>query len=172
MHVAIAEAGTTPIAPQADVDAQKELFAIAWLQYPDDPFKAGLAVFPGEAGLAMNAAQSWVMDPVVLAKKAAVITEVGEESFLPTKVDLARAVWDLARNDKCANEEKIKAYKLYGEIRGFIQGPNSKVQHNLSIDLGEIVNKMDAAFAKSRKDRGVIDAKEVLPLTKQAVANG
>ena len=152
--------------------AQKELFAIAWLQNPTDPFKAALSVFPGEVGVAISIANTWVNDPVVLAKKAEVVDELGDENFLPNKSDLARAVWDLAASDRAATEDKIKAYKLYGEIRGFIQGPTTKVNHNVTADFGDIVARMDAAFRKSRADRGLLDMKEVLPIASKAVGNG
>ena len=54
----------------------------------------------------------------------------GEEYFLPTKADLARKVWALANTDNLSTNDKLKAYRLYADVRGFIEKGAGVVVNN------------------------------------------
>lgn len=98
----------------------KDLFAVALLRTPDDPFKAACAVFGLDTGRALRASAEWVNDMYVLAKQAELLELHGEDFFMPTKLTLARRVFELAESANIDKKDKIKAYELYGNIMGFI----------------------------------------------------
>ncbi len=116
----------------------KEKFAEELLRNPGDPFKAGLAVFGMNTGRAMQAAQQWATDPYVMEYKDKLLEERGVRSFLPTKEDLAREIIDFARAIGCP-EDKIKAFRLYGEVMGFIEKPAVNVNNNTNIQQNSVM---------------------------------
>ena len=102
---------------------QKDDFAAEWIR-SNDPFKAAIVVFgPDNAGRALQASVEWTRDAYVIAKRAELLEEVGEEAFLPTKADLARKVLEVHENSR-APEDKLKALELYGKLMGFIAKEN------------------------------------------------
>lgn len=112
----------------------KRRFAELILKTPGDPFPSALAIFPDNIQRAMHAAMQWPNDPEVLNILSELKGDVGEMGFLPTKADLGRLVWDMANNKSIETEDRLKAAKLYAEIRGFVekpaQGPNVVVNQN------------------------------------------
>jgi hypothetical protein len=94
-------------------------------------FKAALVVFGKETGQALRIANEWVYDPEVLAEQERLKEEKGVMSFLPTKSDLAKAVWDKAREEYVATEDFTKLMRLYAEIMSFIEKPGLNVTNNV-----------------------------------------
>lgn len=117
----------------SDLDYKKR-FAELLLKTPGDPFPCANAIFPGNIQRAMHAAMNWPADPEVIALMNDMQGEEGEMSFLPTKADLGRLVWDMAKNTSLDVDDRIKAAKLYAEIRGFVEkaptGPIVNVNQN------------------------------------------
>lgn len=116
----------------------KRAFALAWLRQPDDAFKAACEIWPNDTQKALKASSFWVRDPEVIAERERLLDEHGEEAFLPSKHDLAREIWKLTQDG--LREDRIKAMKLYAEVRGFIEKPqtnvnvdNSKTTHNVML---------------------------------------
>lgn len=112
--------------------AAKLRYAKELLKEPNDPFKAALAIFGSDTGSALRASAQWVNDEEVLAEKERLLEEKenGELDFLPSKADAARLAWKLA-NDSWDTEEKLKALRLYADIRAFIEKPSAvKVEQN------------------------------------------
>lgn len=103
------------------LDPRKEAFAAALLRSPDNPFKAALTVFGMDTGAALRAANEWIHDIYVISRCAELLEQFGEELFLPNKTALARRVFELAENPATDKKDKIKAYELYANIRGFIE---------------------------------------------------
>ena len=144
---------------------QKEKFVHALLRQ-EDPFKAALAVWPDDVGTALYASNSLPNDPEVIELKEQAIRENGQEAFLPTKADLAKAVWDLAN---CTdNDEAIKAFKLYGDIMGFIETGKGKAP---SVTVNNLV---DARKVLLVKDHGTDDewANKVALQQKKLIEDG
>lgn len=106
-----------------DETTLKQAFAAALLRSPNDPFRAALQVFGSDTGRALRASQQWVLDSEVVSCQVKLLEEYGEEQFLPDKLALARAVFELAQNPNKPTDERLKAYELYGKIRGFIDRP-------------------------------------------------
>lgn len=101
-------------------DVLKDLFAIAFLREPSNPFGAAVKVFGLDTGRALYASTHWVDDSYVLARQAELLGMFGEDYFLPNKAALARRVYELA--DKTTDaKEQTAVLKLYAEIRGFIE---------------------------------------------------
>lgn len=110
----------------------KRRFAELLLKSPGDPFPCANALFPGNVQRAMHAAMNWPADPEVIAFMDDMEGEKGEMGFLPTKGDLGRLVWDMAKDTKLEVEDRIKAAKLYAEIRGFVEKPSTGPVVNIS----------------------------------------
>lgn len=108
----------------------KRKFALELLKRPDAPFEAACLVFGDDTGKALEASTRWPHDPEVMAHMALAVEEVGEMQFLPTKADLARRAWYIANNEKVPVEDQLKALRLYGDIRGFIERQGGVVVNN------------------------------------------
>ena len=109
---------------------EKAAFAAFLLKEPNEPFKAGLAVFPDDTRKALWVATHWLADPVVLAETKRLKAVGADLDGLPTKADLARTVWELTQMGPL--EDRIKASKLYADIRGFIEKPQAQVAVNVN----------------------------------------
>ena len=119
----------------SDQDEEKQLkaaFARLLLKNPDDPFKAALAVFPDNTSRALRVANEWPGDSEVLNFQAELIEEDGELSFLPTKADLARNIWDKMQSDRICADDYAKLGKLYADVRGFIEKPQTNINNNVN----------------------------------------
>lgn len=121
---------------------QKKAFAEALMQMPGKPFDAALQVTGTNTNRALWIATNWPNDAEVKAITAQLIEDGGEMQFLPSKADLARKVWELG-NTAFEAKDRLAAYRLYGEIRGFIDKPNANVQinNNTNVDNRVLVVK-------------------------------
>lgn len=97
----------------------KTNFAAALLRWPHEPFKAAILVFPKNMQAAMFIMQEWVHDDFVKDEQARLLDEHGADYFLPTQYELAHNVYALATGASVV-EDRIKGFRLYAEIRGFI----------------------------------------------------
>lgn len=110
---------TNPQELPTDETSEKLAFAVELLRSPAEPFKAALAVFPNNTNKALKVANQWTADPVVMAEVQRLKDEVGELSFLPSKAELAKKLWDSA-NECVFKDDQAKMFKLYAEVMGFI----------------------------------------------------
>lgn len=99
----------------------------AFLAQNPAPFEAALMLIPDNHGMAAWVAVNWANDPEVLAERDRVRKEIGE-SLLPDKTDLCTLVWDLA--NKGCFDDRIKAAKLYGELRGYVEKAAPAIVNN------------------------------------------
>ncbi len=104
-----------------------------------DPFKAALQLFPDNTSRALRVANEWPTDPEVVAAQAAFLDEDGELSFLPTKADLARNIWDRMQNERICPDDYAKLGKLYADVRGFIEKPQSNVNVNNNVTNNRVM---------------------------------
>jgi len=132
---------TTIATLESDLEKKTE-FAEALLRSPENPFNAAKSVFPGQRQMAsaLHAAIRWVDDEFVLAEKKRLTRDNGKYSFLPDKADVARKVYDITSNTNDP-ELQLKAYKLYSDIRGFIDKPNTTINNNNAISNRVMVVK-------------------------------
>jgi hypothetical protein len=93
-------------------------FAALLLDNPANPFQAACGVFPDDTRAALWIATHWLADPVVLAEKEKLRNKGADLAVLPTKADQLRSLWELTQSG--AYEDRIKAHKLYAEIKGHI----------------------------------------------------
>lgn len=119
-------------------DERKTAFAIQLLKNPDNPFKAALAI-EANTGEALKMAHFWVNDEFVLEEKARILGECGAKSFLPTKDEYAKAVYSLAETASFV-DDKLKAFRLYGDIMGFIEKPGVSINNNVVSNRVMVVN--------------------------------
>lgn len=96
-----------------------------------DPFKAALVIFPDNVSRALRVANEWATCSVVRSKMDELISSASDEcDFLPTKADLSRIVWDKLNHESTSNDDFTKMAKLYAEVRGFIEKPQTNIQQN------------------------------------------
>lgn len=124
----------------SDDTVQKTAYAALLIQ-EQDPYKAAFALFPGNTNRSIRVAAEWPSDPIVINEKARLVKEARENlDSLPTKHDLARAVWDRMKGAD-DDEAFVKLAKVYGEINGFIEKPQT--QTNVNIQQNRVMTLRD-----------------------------
>ena len=98
----------------------KKRFAVELLKQPDKPFKVAQEIFGDDTGKALFISTKWPSDPDVKRFQFQAVEEVGDMAFLPTKADLAREAWRIATSSAIPVDDRLKAMRLYGDVRGFI----------------------------------------------------
>jgi len=106
-------------------DEEKKLFAIELLKNPSESFKCAIRVFGADTGKALKVHNMWPIDVTVLQYQAEYIKEHGHDKTLPTKEVFARTVYDIANEKGNDLEVRLKYFKLYGDIRGYIEKPGA-----------------------------------------------
>ena len=114
-----------------DDEELKKRFALALLNNPSEPFKVAQGIFGEDTGRALMASTKWPSDPLVIAFQAKAKEDLGDMHFLPTKADLARAAWDVAVNERLPVDDRLKAMRLYGDVRGFIEKQGAIINNNV-----------------------------------------
>lgn len=106
-------------------DDAKAAFAAFLFKNPNDPFGAAKHVLGNSVGVTDVATMAHIFktDPFVLSEMKRIAEAEQNEDTLPSKADLAREIWDWVTNSANEIEDKIKAAKLYAEIRGYIDKP-------------------------------------------------
>lgn len=136
------------------MDLLKDLFAAALLRQPDNPFAAACSVFGLDTSRALQASAEWINDPYVLTRQAEMLETMGEEAFLPSKLSLARKVFQLAEATKDA-KDRLKAYELYGNIMGHIhkQTAIANVTNNVTTNKVMVIKDYGTDEAWEQKAR-------------------
>jgi hypothetical protein len=124
-----------------DEHALKERFVREWLLC-NDPFKAALSVIPNDTGKALRISTEWPQDEYVLELRSEIIASEGSDAFLPSKDELAREIYLDAKTMRVP-EDRLKGFRLYAEIRGFISKPggNSTTVNNFTDNRSVMVVK-------------------------------
>lgn len=153
-------------APHIEDEANKKLaYALQLLYMPHDPFKAATRVLGfNDPGVNHYVAQYWPHDLDVRREMVRLIEEHGEAHFMPSLEAVAGEVYAYAQSAD-EGDLKLKAYRLYAEIRGFIQKPGTVITHNQ--------NYTDLSKVLVIKDHGTEDEWEQKLIEQQArlVAN-
>jgi len=118
---------------------RKTAFAIELLKSPDNPLKAALVIEPN-TGEALRMVHFWSNDNFVLSEKARLLKECGAKSFLPTKEEFAKSVYKLAQTAGEELKDRLTAFRLYGDIMGFIEKPGINVNTNVITNRVMVVN--------------------------------
>lgn len=144
--VAETESKPATVAPTESAEellALKERFAELTLREPD-AFKVALVLFPNDTGRALRIANEWPNDPQVKEIRQSFVDaeEDGETAFLPSKADACRLAWNIARDADKFTEDRLKALRLYGEMRGYIEKPAAvTVNNNTNVAMRVLVVK-------------------------------
>lgn len=102
----------------------KRQFAEALIKNDDDAFRAALSLFP-QVGKALQVANAWKNDDVVKQFRADALNSVDAALLLPSKEKQAFDIYAIATNTSIAPEDRLKAHRLYAEVRGFIEKPQA-----------------------------------------------
>lgn len=114
-------------------NSKKREFALALLRHPDDPFKAAMVVFPGDAGRALVVSREWPNDPFVIETIEDIPDDEADAMGVPSKNALAREAW---RRVQLTNDHET-AFKGIEAIRKLLY-PDEKggttVNNNTLVD--------------------------------------
>lgn len=131
---------TTTIADPSSDDVLKDAYAMLLLQAPNDPFGCALKLFGTNTVRALEVSQTWVCDYYVLSKQADLLAEFGEDHFLPSKAIAARRVFEMAEMSNADRKDRLAAYRLYAEMRGFIEkGGGININNNITTNRVMVV---------------------------------
>jgi hypothetical protein len=99
----------------------KSDFALALIKTPGDPHQAAFSVIDDPSD-AMAAAKRWPSDPFVLSEIERFKAD-GHGIDNPDKEQQAYEIYKLATQDGVSVEDKLRAHRLYAEIKGHIERP-------------------------------------------------
>lgn len=155
----VASAASTSAGPPSDFGTteQKRRFAEAYVRTGDRMIAAQEAFEhnPWAGGHCLMASSWWHLDHDVLRHMAS-LNLSDEERFPADRVELARKVYALA-DMMIYPEDRIKAYKLYADICGYIDKPGSKLVDNSHKTINNIMmlpglpDDWEAKFAESQR---------------------
>jgi len=148
-----------------DEAENKKAFAIALLHTPDDSFAAATKVFPNNPAKALTVHGIWVSDLDVKEYQVAYLSSHGEAATLPSKEKVSREIYAIASDRRTPIEDRLKAYKLYGDMRGYIEKPGTtidartqKVTHNVMIVNSSGDDDAWAKKVKAQQERLISDS--------------
>lgn len=130
----------TQLIEQQEIDEETQLkwkFAEFLLRYPTDPFKAALRVAYGDTTLALTMLQHWQFTSEIAHMKEALIEELGEEAFLPSKTEMIRDVLTRAENT-LDDSDYCKLMNLVFDARGM----TSKSQPSVVVNNSQVNNRI------------------------------
>lgn len=112
----------------------KKQYAMELLRNPTDPYKAALALFPNSPQKALAIFTNWREDPEIDELKKELVETFGDIGVLPTKAQVALKIYEVATdNPRATVDEKLKAYKLYADVMGYIERiPQAVINNNLT----------------------------------------
>lgn len=126
-----------PIEESAEeLSAKKAQFAELLLRNPQ-AFEVALVLYPNDTSKALRVATEWPNDPQVKTLQQSLLD--GEEDFLPTKRDAAMLAFAIAKDESKFAEDRLKALRLYAEIRGFIEKPQIAVNNNNVTQVNKVL---------------------------------
>lgn len=115
--------------PRLNDEGLKRRFAAEMLRRPGEPFRVAYELFVDNPNdeysnmVSTLAARDWAHDPIVIAERQRLQTEIGQAAELPTKETIMLEILDLARTSKTV-PDRLKAYAQYSEMQGYT-GRNS-----------------------------------------------
>lgn len=134
-----------------DWTTQKQEFAVAFLRYPKDAFKAALEVFGANVSMAMFAAQEWPLDPAVKRFMEAATGHHGAMHFLPSKASQAQELWQIANNPMQSMDDRLKAHRLFADICGHIEQKGVTINNNVTSNRVMVVKTHETTAAWETK---------------------
>lgn len=125
----------------ADDDTnEKQLFALAWLTYPEDPYKAALEVVGDDLARGLVMSREWPQDPEVNEYKTRAVKEKGENALVPSKAGVVRAMWRVAKECELSDPETaLKGFKMVADTMGYIEKPGTTVNNNTLVDQRKVM---------------------------------
>lgn len=139
------------------VNELKLRFARELLKFPTNPLYVARIVCPNVPYQAEYIAQHWPYDTEVQCMMNTLIAEEGVKATLPTKVDVAREVFNLATDTKAEHKDKLKAFELYARMMGYIERPPE-----VTVNTGGVTNRVMVV-----KDHGADGEWEKLAIAQQ-----
>ena len=130
-----------------------------------DPFKAALSLFPNNTNRALWVANHWPNDAEVKAEQSRLSEEEGD-SFLLSKREFLQDIEARMKGTTLPNgvtvpptpDEYSKLAKLYADVRGFIEKPQTNV--NVTTNVNRVVempvfaneNEWEAEAARQQRE--------------------
>lgn len=128
---------------QIDIPELKARFAADLLRSKDpdgEAFLIASKLVLGNNNLAVEMSRDWPKDPEVLRIQNELIAEHGIESFMPSKLDVMRKLWQLSEGSYVDARDKISALNAYSEIAGYKPPKGASVINNNSNSVTPTTN--------------------------------
>lgn len=120
---------TLPWQRYNDPERKRKFAALARVRpaTPAGRFEAACLTFPDQEddNLARMAAEEYPYDRVVIEEMAR-LEAVEPEAGLPSRAEVARDVFNMAKDASKSVEDRLKCYKTYADLMGYIQKPSDK----------------------------------------------
>lgn len=112
-------------------DAVIDEYAIQLAKFPNDGMKAALIATANDMGDALELA-AWCRQNNVAfeARQRELIAETGAKPFIPDKETVIVEILTIARNVEANGDLRLRAYKLAGEMAGYISNDPKVAIHN------------------------------------------
>ena len=127
-----------------EAHALKLEYAAALLRQPDTPegaYNAAFAVCGENKSLALQIGRDWPKDATVKAEKEKLLNSGESSKFLPSKDAQAKDIYAMACDSKLDGETRLKAHRLYAEIRGNITKPEAPATGMQVLNQGVMIVK-------------------------------
>jgi hypothetical protein len=150
----------------ASEDEAKKMFGIELAKDHKNAFEAACTAFgPSHTRFALWASQNWINDPVVIASRDLYYKTLELAKPQLDKHQLLAKVLKLAEERNRDNthylaavEDRIKAYKLYAEIAGYV---GNKVEINNNNNNITQNNEMKIVFIKPQSSEQIEEIKTI-----------
>lgn len=133
-------------------------FAYEHLKTPDDAMGAAQRAFVNDDISAAQVADHWPTNAFVIKFKQELLSEFGEEHFLPSKSDIARQLYKIGANCAQAADDRIKALKELANLLGYIEKPAA-----VTVNTGSTNNRVMIV-----RDHGTVDDWEQRAIEQQS----
>lgn len=117
---------------------EKLEFAYWWLKNPTNAYQAALIVTNGKEQSALEMATILCASREVQDLRKQLIEQLGEEEFLPSKLEMFHKLWE--RLDGSVNEDFVKLMNLGCKLRGFIDQPAGiNINNNIALTNNKVM---------------------------------
>lgn len=112
-----------------------------------------------DAGLVQPAILQWPNSPDVLAEWDRLETSKEEiVDGLPSKAKMGRDIYNLASDTQVATDDRLKAFRLYGELQGHIGSAKTQINNNIDARSVILVPSRSRTLDDPDREAKVIEA--------------
>lgn len=112
------------------VSSEKDIYALELAKHPNEPLKAALVATNNVLGDALRLMAECTGDPAFADRQRELVEAADATEFIPSKELVAFEILTLGRKADANDDFKLRAYRLFAEVMGFIKTGGAAVQVN------------------------------------------